>query len=243
MPGVSTSNPPPGRRTSSRLTVVWRPLASPERTSPVSRTSSPTRALTSVDLPAPDSPSRATVRPRPNIASTSSRPSRRSGPPMPTIRTGTAGATARTTAATSSATPSATPSALVSTTATSAPLSQATTRKRSRRPGGRGLSRPCTISTRSTLATSTCSTTASEGSRRDTVLARSNTRPIVGPSSGSSTTATQSPVAGATASWARWESERTRIGPSAVTTSHSPRSTRTIRPSRPSDGMGPPDQP
>ena len=61
-PGVSTSTPPPGSRTSSRAVVVWRPRWSPSRTGPVSCTSAPTSRLTSVDLPTPDAPINASVR-------------------------------------------------------------------------------------------------------------------------------------------------------------------------------------
>ena len=55
-PGVSMSTPPPGSGISSRATVVWRPRPSLTRTSRVACRSSPSSALTSVDLPAPDGP-------------------------------------------------------------------------------------------------------------------------------------------------------------------------------------------
>ena len=55
-PGVSTSSDPPGSSNSSRWVVVWRPRESDSRTSAVFWRSSPSRALTSVDLPTPDEP-------------------------------------------------------------------------------------------------------------------------------------------------------------------------------------------
>ena len=54
--------PPPGSSMSSRWVVVCRPLPS-DRMSPVAARSSPASAFTMVDLPTPDSPSRATVLP------------------------------------------------------------------------------------------------------------------------------------------------------------------------------------
>ena len=62
-PGVSMSIAPPGRRTSSRAVVVWRPFPSP-RTSPVASSIVPRpRRLARVDLPAPDGPRSTTVTP------------------------------------------------------------------------------------------------------------------------------------------------------------------------------------
>ena len=63
MPGVSTSSAPPGSSNSSRWVVVWRPRESASRTSAVAWRSSPSRALTSVDLPTPDEPRIAAVVP------------------------------------------------------------------------------------------------------------------------------------------------------------------------------------
>ena len=63
MPGVSISAPPPGSGMSSRCVVVCRPRLSDSRTSAVRRRSSPSRQFTSDDLPTPDDPSSATVRP------------------------------------------------------------------------------------------------------------------------------------------------------------------------------------
>ena len=57
MPGVSIRRAPAGRVSSSRVTVVWRPRRSEARTSPVFWRSSPSRVLTSVDLPEPEAPS------------------------------------------------------------------------------------------------------------------------------------------------------------------------------------------
>ena len=71
MPGVSMISPPRARATSWRCTLVWRPRASHSRTSPVGSRSSPMRRLTIDDLPAPDGPRRATVRPGARYASRS----------------------------------------------------------------------------------------------------------------------------------------------------------------------------
>ena len=64
MPGVSTSQPPAGRRCSARPEVVWRPLSSSSRMPCVAIRSEPVSVLTSVDLPTPDEPTSATVWPR-----------------------------------------------------------------------------------------------------------------------------------------------------------------------------------
>ena len=59
---VEDRHRPPGSRISSRRVVVWRPRWSSSRTSCVASSSSPTSALTIVDLPTPDEPSRTAVR-------------------------------------------------------------------------------------------------------------------------------------------------------------------------------------
>ena len=74
MPGVSTSSAPPGSSNSSRWVVVCRPRESESRTSAVAWRSSPSRALTSVDLPTPDEPRIAAVVPGSRCARSSSRP-------------------------------------------------------------------------------------------------------------------------------------------------------------------------
>ena len=58
---MSTSDPPEGSGTRRRLLVVCRPRASCSRTAPTARRSSPSRALTNVDFPAPDGPRSAPV--------------------------------------------------------------------------------------------------------------------------------------------------------------------------------------
>ncbi len=73
MPGVSITRPPPGSSTSWRRVVAWRPRPS-ARTSRVSRTSSPSKRLTSVDLPTPDEPRSATVLPGCRKGRTASQP-------------------------------------------------------------------------------------------------------------------------------------------------------------------------
>ena len=70
IPGVSSTSPPSGSSTSWRWVVVWRPSPSSSRISWVASSSSPANVFTSVDLPTPDEPSSAIVRPgvevRPN---------------------------------------------------------------------------------------------------------------------------------------------------------------------------------
>ena len=56
-PGASMMSPPCGRGIMRRATVVWRPLSSDARTSPVASASVPKSALTNDDLPTPLSPS------------------------------------------------------------------------------------------------------------------------------------------------------------------------------------------
>ena len=73
-PGVSTRSAPPGSSNSSRWVVVCRPRESESRTSAVRWRSSPSRALTRVDLPTPDEPRIAAVVPGRRCASRSSRP-------------------------------------------------------------------------------------------------------------------------------------------------------------------------
>ena len=214
-PGVSITIPPEGSTIRSRVTVVWRPLASPARTSAVCWTSSPARRLTRVDLPAPDSPSSTAVRCPTSSSWMASTPS-----PVTEDSTWTSASPARsrtspTTASTS--TPSAEArSALVSTMVGVAPDSQANTRERSMRPGFTGRSRPATIRTWSTSAARTCSVTRSAGSRRDSWDQRGSTAATVAaPSWSPGSMATQSPDTGSTsASWGvmAW------IGPSAVPT-------------------------
>ena len=74
IPGVSRSTAPEGSGTSSRWDVVCRPRP-PALVSAVARTSRPAKRFTSVDLPTPDEPSRAIVRPGSRYGSSASRPS------------------------------------------------------------------------------------------------------------------------------------------------------------------------
>ena len=67
MPGVSIRMPPPGSSSSWRPVVVCRPRLSDSRTSRVRRRSSPSSALAIDDLPTPDDPSSAAVRPRAEV--------------------------------------------------------------------------------------------------------------------------------------------------------------------------------
>src|SRR3954471_6346533 len=70
MPGVSTSRPPPGSTCSSRAVVACRPRPSPSRTSRVPATVRPASALARLDLPTPEGPTMAAVRPGPTTART-----------------------------------------------------------------------------------------------------------------------------------------------------------------------------
>ncbi len=63
IPGVSRTSPPPGSSTSWRCVVVWRPSPSSSRIVCVASSSSPASVFTSVDLPTPEEPSSAIVRP------------------------------------------------------------------------------------------------------------------------------------------------------------------------------------
>ena len=228
-PGVSTTRPPPGSSTSSRCAVVCRPLPS-ARSARVNMTASPTRALVRVDLPAPDGPSRARVRPATTCARTSSRPS----PVVLLIATtSTPGAAAATSARSSAA--SGTRSALVSTTIGVAPLSQASARNRSIRPrSGSGCS-GSTTTARSTLAARTwpCEVPGVTDARTNAVR-RGRTASAVTRPSGQVRAATQSPTHGvATGSAApadRSAPEKVRRrGPSPDSASQAPRSTRLTR--------------
>ena len=224
-PGVSITIPAPsGSSTSRRATVVCRPRRSEARTWAVTATSAPARALTRLDLPDPLAPTRASVRPGPSRDRSSSMPW-----PLRTLDVSTA--TPPTTALTVSAAAaaSAARSDFVSRTTIEAPLSRAITSIRSNRPGGRGRSRPATIPAMSKLAASTCSVSRSAGSRRASTVRRGSTLLIRGmPSPAASST--QSPVTGAISPCALAESDATRTMSAAVTTSHSPRSTCTTRP-------------
>ncbi len=194
MPGVSSRTPPPGSGTSSRVTVVWRPLPSPTRTSRVACRCSPSRALMSVDLPTPDGPIRATVFPSPAYARTTSMP-------IPAValvtRTSTPSATSRTSAAHDSASAASARSALVRTTTGTAPLSHASASSRSmRRRFGSG-STGWTTNTVSTLAAITCGVEVSSEAPRVKAEARGRMASMTAASwvgAGSSTT--QSPQAG-----------------------------------------------
>src|ERR1019366_6164045 len=75
MPGVSIRAPPAGSSMSSRWLVVWRPRLSDSRTSAVRRRSSPIRRFTSDDLPTPDDPTSASVRPTARYGRSGSMPS------------------------------------------------------------------------------------------------------------------------------------------------------------------------
>ena len=74
MPGPSISSAPLGSPNSSRATVVWRPRPSPARTAWVAWRSRPSSALASVDLPAPETPSRTAVSPGASSRPSASRP-------------------------------------------------------------------------------------------------------------------------------------------------------------------------
>ncbi len=153
-------------------TVVCRPMSSASRTAPVSKASLPRRAFSSVDLPAPDSPSTIATCPLGTSALTASRPQATPSSPASTrMRSSSAPSAAldvsasglvspkisRTAATSRRKTSSPARSALVSTTATSAPQSRAMTAERAMRSHETSRSPSCcTTSTTSTLAASVC---------------------------------------------------------------------------------------
>ena len=206
---------PPASGTSSRCVVVCRPRPSARR-SPVSMTSWPASALTSVDLPAPDGPTATSVAP-------GTRSARRASRPWSVGTLTVCTSTARATAATSAAMPSGsgTRSALVSTTTGVAPDRHARVSSRSMRPRSGSGSRCSTTRTTSMFAASACT--------RDVAPAVSRTRAVVRGcrTVAVSSTRSQSPTVGASRS------------PSSVATRPS-RSSVTRRgswaPSRPSAG-------
>ena len=145
-------------------------MSSAARTAPVSSTSRPRRALSSVDLPAPDSPSTIATTPSGTSDRTASTPqgtpsARAHADTRPTSSSRSAEdvsasghaspSTSRTAATSRARTSSEARSAFVSTTATSAPQSRAITAERASRSQDTGRSPSCcTTSTRSTLAAS-----------------------------------------------------------------------------------------
>jgi hypothetical protein len=70
-PGASTSSAPPGRSSSFRSVVVCRPVSSSARMGAVRCSARPASALTSVDLPTPEDPRSASVRPGDSSAASS----------------------------------------------------------------------------------------------------------------------------------------------------------------------------
>ncbi len=125
MPGVSSTTPPSGSGTSSRCEVVCRPRPS-SRTSFVASTSSPTSALTSVDLPTPEDPRSAAVRPWGMYERTVSTPS-----PCGALTAWTGTPNAIDSTSSTYASTSSQRSAFVSRTTGCAPLSHASVRNRS----------------------------------------------------------------------------------------------------------------
>jgi hypothetical protein len=224
---VSISTPPPGSGSSSRRTVVWRPLPSCARTAPVASRSSPSSALASVDLPVPDRPSSTTV--PVSSAASAARPS-----PV-TVLVSTASTPCATAAASSSAAAgSAETSALVSASTGRAPLSQARVSSRSRRPASSRSASETASTTVSTLAASTCPCESREAEARTIDVRRGSSAASSGspsgPGPGSGRSAAQSPVHGVhTGSGEYTAAVLARSGPDSPTTSHRPRSTPTTR--------------
>ena len=224
-PGMSTTYPPPGMATISRLTVVWRPLPSPSRTVPVSCTSSPTSMLTRLDFPTPDFPTSTVVVPGAMRARTAST---LSVLPSDTTNVRTSGpASVRTRSATCSTCSSLSArSAFVSTTVTAAPVSYASTSSRSRRRRFTSASGWAKM-TRSKFAASTWGTARSVGSLRTKARSRGqmdSIMPLSWPSG--AFTSTKSPMTARTFSpltRAVACSQRTRR-PSSHRTSGYPRS-------------------
>ncbi len=212
-PGVSMSTPPPGSGTSSRLTVVCRPLPCCwALTAPVRSTSAPSSALPRVDLPAPETPSSTTV---PVSAA------RSASIPAPLVAaTGTTSTPgARASASSRSTSGSGLRSALVRAITGRAPLSQARATSRSSRSAERAVASGTVMTMVSTLAASVWASEVREAPARTMAVRRGSSASIRVPRS-----AAQSPVHGSVTAV-----ESACSGPSAVTTSQRPRSTRTIR--------------
>src|SRR5438093_1939604 len=237
IPGVSRTRPPSGRRWSCRRVVVCRPCPSSSRISRVAATSAPASRFSSVDLPTPDEPTKATVRPGPIRALTSSTPR-----PSTELTTMTA-APAATRVTSARAAPTSTSvwrSALVSSTTGSAPLSQAIATYRSRRRRLSSAFSDATTKTMSRLAPTTCASVRRPGACRTSAVRRGSrawmtVSPTMPPS-----TATQSPTAGnAAGSSSAWNRKRpltaARCSPASPTSRYEPRSSATTRAgSRPS---------
>src|SRR5215207_6127789 len=237
-PGVSSTTPAPGSRTSSRWLVTWRPLPSTGRVVPVAMTASSARTFVRVDLPAPEGPSNTRVRPGARCARTASSPS-------PVVALAVITSTPGAAAATSSRIPSGsgTRSALVRMTSGCAPLPQASTSRRSMRPISGSGSRCSVTTTRSTFAARIWALDVVFALSRITRLRRGSSASTVVRSSGHRRTAAQSPTAGAAvrsvaraASTSRPRDART--SPSAPSRSAPPRSTRLTRAGRWSPASG-----
>ena len=216
IPGVSISRAPAGSGTSSRCVVVCRPRPF-ALISRVTSSSRPASRLTSVDLPTPDEPSSAIVRPGSRYGSSPSRPS-----PVSALSaiSGTPSAT-DSTSASSNAGSSAT-STLFATTTGVEPLSQAEVRYRSSRRAFRSPPNAVTRNTVSTFAATTCTTVCRPASLRVNAERRGSTASITAlrsPSSG--LTATQSPTAGSSSS-PSFPAGTPPSRPSSVRSSHGP---------------------
>src|SRR4051794_9297597 len=221
MPGVSTSRPPPGSRCSSRAVVVCRPRPSPARTSRAAATVRPASALARLDLPTPDGPTMAAVRPGPTTARTPSSPSPVTELTASTSTPRASSATAATAAGTSSQR-----SALVRTTTGTAPLPHATARYRSMRHSRAAPASASTTRTVSRLAAMTCAADVRPATLRVNAERRGSTATASSPRS-----ATQSPTAGEARPASSWRAAAgwTRRSPVAVRTVSNPRSTRATR--------------
>ena len=220
--GVSIRSAPVGSGINSRTTVVWRPRPSPARTGWVAWRSCPSSTFTSVDLPAPETPSSTEVSPG------SSSPIRAGRPEL--SGTLTAWASRRPTwRATRAARRSASGSrsALVSTSTgrTSPAVARAMMRSVLRRLGSGSAS---TTSATSTFAPSVWGRECVSTPARTMAPRRSSTTAIA-PSASS---ATQSPVTGGPSgrSTARVRAVTSVAVPSRPPTSHCPRCWASTRP-------------
>src|SRR5690606_35296050 len=198
----------------------------------VPMSAAPASALTSVDLPAPEPPSRPSVRPGATSGRSASSPVPRCALTASTRAAGAASATASATACGTAAM-----SHFVSTTTGVAPDSQARASSRSIRPrSGSGWTGSTTAAV-SRFAASTWPCDCRPAVCRTTAVRRGSTLSMVLRWPGQVRSATQSPAQGrATGSRATAASSRpdrlARSGPAAVSTVHTPRSTRVTRPGR-----------
>src|SRR5229473_5219794 len=194
-PGVSISNAPPGKTSSSREVVVCRPRLSLSRTGCTSWTASPRSRFAIVDLPTPEEPSSTNVCPGLRNSPSSLNPCS-----VFALTTHTAVPIATRFISTAFSRASSQASALFNTITGLAPDSQHCARYRSTRRGLKSISNADTSSAVSTFAAITCSSIFFPGDLRTNLLRLGKTSRITAVVSVPwSSTATQSPTAGQSA--------------------------------------------